>query len=1462
VRRVLSWKRLSIVLIVLLTISAATYGVHTVQIRRQSAVLKDRAAQLEKDPQRVEEAIALYEQYLKFKKTDEEAFSRYAALHLGQAKEDSKKTEDAVKATEAFLRQYPSHPEERRALIDLYLKLGRLTIAKQHISMLFSTPNANAENDPDLHDKAATCEMGLGEFAKAIEHLNTAIETKKAPPRIFERILGMLNSNKSFSDERYTVAKYLQILLDEEPYKSDVEARIVAARFMLLRGEIKNARKNITDALTLMPGGATSADVLIAAAELERAEIKGPETYEPQLKKMQGHLEKAFAAHPRDVRVGLLLSDVLRDLGDRTKAITILRTSAEALGDLNDQFTLVIDRLLDMGEQELSASLIARIAASDVDKGRIVKYFNGRMALLKGDWHQAQVLLNEVAPFLARVPEFHKKAMVGLSYCYEVYQNPDKQLECSVAALKDDSRFLPAMIGEAEALFRLGRVREALPRYKIIVSAYKLEAYRSRLARLELRAVLLQPPSSRNWEAFEESLGPPERRTAELHIMHAESLAARGQPDKATAILAEVVQKDPKNIPAWVALGRMQGQGRPDLALSRLDQAEKSAGDSVDLRLARALMLASRTKKPTPDEIRTLASGAGNFDKAEQGRLWRGLGETASRAAHAIPPADAGPMWGLAIECFQMAAGLDRNDLIARAVLVDVGLSAGRKDVIDAALAGIAEVEGPRGPIGSLGQVVVRLPDVRKKEDKAARAAEIRELRDLAGVAKAGRPGWSRVYVALARLDELEGLNDAALANYLEAIAKGEKEEFVIRRAVELHRDRKQDDQAAALLNSLHAEVPLPEDLERFRAIKDLLSRDIPKGERPTIERVAPADSRDWRILLLRGALLAAIGEDADAQKAFEKSVEFGPHVPETWGAMVAHLVRLGQTDRAKKAVSQAEAWLKTHPDQTDIAKAELILAQATSYELIGDIETAEARYREAARIGHAELNPNRQLVLFLQRSGRKMEADRLLGTLSDSPGQDLARWARRHLAITMTAFSDAYTHRATALRLIDQNLASGPKDQEDIKARAIVLTVDPVTRDEGQKTLREFSKWGELTPDEYFLLGRLYFDQGKVYDSVEYYEKAARPRAGLTSEHLSRLVQIYLGINKLDMARSTLERLKAFAPRTWEPIREEARVLRREAAIAEKSGDKERAAKLTEQAKTLILTFPGSQEESFIRSRTGPLLSELGYPAEVEKLYTRIMNESKEAASHLPLATFLINQKRSEEAIALARKFEARPGVSPATTGQILTSAVRVKPANGATAREVATWLDAELRKPHQAWEEISLLGSKAQLLDAMGQFDEAKYDEAIAVYEEAIRRVKTASEADVRRVGADYTLVNNMCMLLVLRRPNQADRAIQLMTERIGIRGPFPAFLDTRAVAYLIMGGKTEEAANDLKLALIQHERPDYLFHLAWAYDNTPDKRVLAGPQLEKARQLGLTLADLHPLEARKFNELYKSK
>lgn len=1407
-RRVIHGKRLAVVAAVGVAVAGGLAAAHAAQVRRQASSLKDRAVQRAADPAKLGEAVGLLEQYAKFRPDDAEAARLVAGWSLDRAATDPKQGPPGADAAERFLRRHPDHPDERRRLVDLYLKLGRYATARQHVRMLLDT----SREDPELLDRAATCELGLGgDVRPAAELLDQAVRTGKAPARTADRLLSLIRSHK-LADPRFAADQYVT-LLRQGPYAGSVEAQVVAGRFLLRTGDQDGARAAIAAALKL-PGGADHPDARLAMAELELAGITGPETAKAQLAKAEAQLAPAFAADPKNARVALLLSRVRLEAGKPADAVATLRAAADAAGEGSDEFVLVIDRLFDLGDRDQSAALTARLADKQAD-APILPYLRGRAAVLAGDWPRAKGLLEPAVAALGPVPEFRKKALAGLGRCYEALQNPDKQHASFAAALKDDPAYLPALVGEADALFRLGRFREALPRYKTLVGGYGLTAYRPRLARLEFRAAMTTPAAGRSWQAFDEALGPPAERTHELRVLAAEGLAAQGERMQAAAELEVVLRADPAAPGGWLALARVSAAGNPGAALKVLDEAERKTGDSVDLRLARAVVLLGRSAKP--DDFRKLTSGAEKFPPADRHRLLVGLGDLAGRVAG---------LRAFAIESLQQAAALNPADLAGQALLLDLAVAANKPDVIAQALAGIAAAEGPNGPLGSLGRVVVRLPEAKALADPAARAAALRELREAAEKVRAERPAWPRADVALARIAEAEGRTDAALKHFQEAIAHGDRQEAVIRRAVELLRDRRQDDAAAALLNTLAGEVPLPDDLERFRAVRDLLARDLPANGRATVDRVAPAGSTDWRVLLLRGSLLATLGEDADAGAAFAAAVEKGgDSVPEPWVALVGNLVRVGKLDDARRAVAEAERRLKADPMTPAV-----LVALAGCHELVGDGQ-AEDRYRQAAAAARDELDPARQLVLFLQRSGKGPEAAGLLRQWADAPAPELARWARRHLALTLAAEPDAYAVRGDALRLVEQNLAGGQApDPEDVKAKAVVQTIDPASREEAVKALKEFAKWGDLSPDEYLLLGRLRLDAGQPLEAAEWFEKAARPRPGVTPEHLAALVGVCLSLDRLEKAAEAAARLAALAPRGWEAAREEARVWCRKAA---KSLDATEAKTLTEQARQRVLSFP-DKSPAFVTARSGPLLEELGFHADAEAAYRTL-------ADYAPLAAFLVSQNRPAEAVALARQHEAKAG--PVATARTLVAAARLPSAATDLRREVFAWLDRVLAASGGKDEHGPLLAAKAELLEAAGE-----YDAALAAYEEAVRRANP-DDADL--------LTNNRAMLLALHRPAEAARAVKLMDEVIARRGPAAAFLDTRAVAR-IAAGQTAEAVADLNLALAQRRRPAYLFHLAQALDRSADRRSLRAAPLAEARKLGLAADDLHPLEARAFAEM----
>ena len=1451
--RSIHWKRFFIVLGSLVLLSGSLVALNRLQAKRQSSVIKTLAAQAEVgiDGNRElrSKAIEIYEKYSKFMPQDEEASFKLAHLRLEQFKSDPtpKNTQEVITGLEQFLRKFPDHPAERRELAEIYIKLGKLRIGREHIEVLFKSPKGDWKKDVELLELASLCEQLGGDLTKAIDYLEDAIKTGKAPVRVYERTLYLLNENKGDSYREIKIANHVGELLDEKgPFLNNLEARIAVARFELIRHEIENAKRDIDYARGL-PGGKNNPQVLMAAAEWEIAGIHSTADLKPRLRNALVLLQNAFAIDPKNVQIGLFLADIHAKLGELTPAVSTLRETAKSVDSINDDYWRIVDRLLDLKDQETAKALMERAQATGKDESRL-QYYRGRIALINNEWMKAKTLLEEAAPNLIKLPDHHKRAMVGLGLVYKTLQNPDQELSAYRSALRDDGVFLQALIGEAEALARLGRLDEAITRYQTLVTAYQIAELRPPLARLRLLDMIRKPQENRNWAKFdsEDTLGPPEQRTSDVLIPYVQGLAIRGERDKALAILNEL-KKDKKNpsiAAIWVTLARIQEAGKPDAALLVLDEAQKEIGDSVDLRLARADVLIYRAKPPTPAEFEALGNGADKYPKEARYQLWLGLGQAAIKALPRLT--DEKERKGLEdsiIRFLRLAGEAEPQDLHCRAVLIDFALTVDRKENLDSTINELASLEGPNGPISTLARVSIRLTEIKKQQNTDI-SKTLRELRELSKNVQHQRPGWGRVYVALGQIDELEGLADQAVEHYRQAINEGDRDEMVIRKTVALYRERKQDALAAGMLDELSTKMTLPTDLERYRAIFEMLNRSVPRSERPTIDRIAPASSLDSRIQLLRGSLLAAIREDVEALKAFRRAIELSDQTPETWEALIRQLVRSGDLDGAKQAMIQAEKRLLPIPPNLEAAKAaELLIKLGECHEVCGEMKAAGERYQEALHAAPKELSPNRQWIQYLLRIGQQAEGDKILDRLAEDSSPDLARWARRYLAaFSLMSKPDAYQHRGRALALIARNLAVSPNDPDDIKARAVILTVDPATREEGVQILKKYWDQGELTPDESYHLGLLIFSLGptKIPESVRYFESAAKPRPGLTTEHIAGLIRVYSALDKLEIAEATLERLKASAPNGWESTREEARLLMKKSLQASLKGDQDDAKKFSDQARTMILNFPGQKTAEAIRTRTGPLLAELGFTADAKILYQELITLSNSPSAHAPLAILLIQTKDTAEAVKLAWKYQDRTPIL--MTAQIISGAVRVKRPDADLEKEVEKWLDEKIKLYAGKPELGGLLGARAELLDA-----QEKYKESIEEYRRAIQ------------AGAGDTAKNNLAMLLALTEPSKVDEAIKIMTELIGIRGPVPTYLDTRAVAYIVKGGEaTEKAVEDLKLARIQHARAVFAYHLAWAYD-LQLKRGDRDRMLEEAQKIGLTADDLHPRERDKYYKLF---
>ncbi len=854
------------------------------------------------------------------------------------------------------------------------------------------------------------------------------------------------------------------------------------------------------------------------------------------------------------------------------------------------------------------------------------------------------------------------------------------------------------------------------------------------------------------------------------------------------------------------------GKGRrdwkpPQTSQAILDRAETEVGDTTDLRLARAARFAALPHEEAVKGLGTLEDNTDAFDAADQIRLFAGLTEAYVRI---------GDLERAVLVC-RRARDRSKDDLGVRLRLFDLSvqsfgrrLKAGGKEGLNRDVETLqGMVDDVRGVEGADG-VWWRTCEVSLLLFQAAQGdkAGLKDAHGLLAEVVKCRPGWSRPLLLEGELDELEGDVDSAVAKYQQAIDLGERRPAVIRQTVQLLASRRRYDEAREALRKLDS----GDDLGRLAAQVSLLSRD-PKER--TLELLKPAaeaakDSKDYRDSLWLGQLYEAMEEHASAEAAFRRAIQLDPSAQEPRAALVLLLAGTGEKDKA--AAELAEAGKVLPPD-----KAGMVLAVGN--EALGRRDKAEEQFLALLK-AKPDVANLRAAVAFYLRGGDVAKATPLLHQIIDAPGQTDAEpvlWARRTLALALAASGD-YKQSKDALDLLDQNLQerNAPEDQ---RVRAIVLALRPGGRKESIQTLEESFTRLRPTPNEEFLLARLYEADRDWDHANEHFLALVSAKGGANAMVLAYYIQALLRRQEGKEAAAWLQRLETLEPNSARTVGVKARVLSAQ-------GQGEAAARLVEDFAEK--TFK-EKKNAAVLGDAASLLEELGRPIEAEKKYREYVKavEVEQPERTLVLAAFLARQDRLTEALDVIEGVWAK--CKPETAAATVVAALRVGRPTPQHLRRVERMLqDAIAANPTAT----NLLVSLADLRDAEAQDAEA---------EKLYRQVLT-------RNPRNPLALNNLAWLLAFQ-PAKAAEALELTDRRLAITGPNPSVLDTRGMVLLKLG-RADEAAQSFSDAAAQNPTAVFYFHLAEA------KRAAGQPNEAekawlKAKELGFRKTDLHPLE-----------
>lgn len=1104
-------------------------------------------------------------------------------------------------------------------------------------------------------------------------------------------------------------------------------------------------------------------------------------------------LEQGLRKQPGEARLKQGLARMELQAGRPQTALLALESTLRTPPSKPEELWAQGNLLIELGQKEKVEEVILRLDAGGHKWA--ADCLRGRVSMRQEAWGQARALLERAKTGHPPTTALTAQRELLLAVCYEHLGNPDQQLQAGRRALEGDPTLMPARRSVANALATLGKTAEAMRQYQLL--AERTLEDEVELAHLLLAANAALPPANRQWAELEQAIKRIPTSPA-ARLVQAELLVAQGQEQDARSLVEAERTRDDQQLAPWlllIALAEKEDQGRGVLPL--LDEADRRVGRRVEWDLARAnhwLLAAPDKAQP---ELEKLEADLKFFKGADREKLLRGLGQAFLVAGDRKSSAR---LWS------ELAKRQPEN-VEVRFHLLELAYRDERGDELARLVEEVRRLEGGGGALTGYGEAT-RLLLRARGGDKGALAGARQKMHEIESL----RPSWSAVALLQAEAFELERRSDKALEKYQAALARGEARLWVVRRVLELLAAQGRFAEAQALLGKMPERMQVVSGLDRLGVQLALVNRE-PAGDNPTSaarrrgleaarEKVA-ADSTDYRDYLWLGNMCLLAGERADAEKAFRRARELGDTMPETWAALILTLARTAP-DKAEAEMAAAKA---------KVPREVLWQVLASGYEALGRLELAEGEFKTGLAAQPDDLVLLRAAASFYARNGQAGKAEPCLRKLIDRKAkapEATAAWARRTLAIGL-AFGGTYQQFREAQELVKEQ---SDETSEDRVARALVLATRSEHRREAIRAFEGLSTGGARVASE------LQFILAQVYETNGDWPKARAQLHSLLKDdeknpvYLAYFVRASLRNKEVEEAQTALDRLDQLDGPAFVRLELRARVLHA-------SGKSQDAVKVLD----------GYAHEKDARlDAVASLLNELGQPEAAEKLYREYARNAAEPTNALLLARHLGRYGHILEALAICE--QARQTCPAEKVAAASVAVLRAGRGTSEQYQEVERWLTAARSKNSGS---KLLAGHLGELEDNRG-----RHQQALALYRELLQQ-------DPQNVIA----MNNSAYIMALT--GHPAEGLEMIENAIALAGPVPALLDTRAVVRL-QQDRAASAVSDLQQAIVQTQSASFYFHLAQAQVKAKNLRV-GRAAWEKANALGLTSADLHPLEQASF-------
>jgi len=1432
--RRLNFKLLLGLVIGVVSLAAGVHVVHGLQSTRSANALLQQAGRAEKKGERAKAARYL-DRYLSYAPNDAETQTRFGKLLLPdepRSAPDNART--AVRAFERALSLEPGRDDLRRQVAAVLIKLGTVddyAAALTHLDVLAAS--ADRDRDGELAYQRGECLEAIGRYDEAARAYEKARRDNPRRVAAYARLATLLRVrlNRTTDAERVMDAVTVKDGVVAANARS-AEAYVARARyrkqFNPLGNVERSARAFAEDAARALELAPDDAEAILVAAEAALGKGKGGRDEARAL------LERGAKAYPRDVRMYLGLAQVESASRRPAGVVAAYERAAKVFPDSIDMMYRLADAQITCDKLSDATALLKRLADASADRMSpaaraqlepLLRYEDARILMARRKWSEAAAAMEravvDLKP-LAGGAELVKSAYLLLGRCYAMLNNPDKQfsafLQASSITLADGEFDVAARQGLAEAFAARHKYDEAAAEYRRILTRPSAPPeVRVGLARVYILRDIELPAARRRWADAEQALAEAESAlpgSPEVAVLRGAFLQATGKPDEAARTVRAAREKAPDRVDLWTAEADLAFRaGKADESLRLLDEAASRLGPLLVLRQARAVVLARRGGPKAVESIAAIEASAADLGGEERRQL---LASVADAYALAGEPARSHRLT-------RRLADEDPTNLPLRLYLFDQAQADGDEAAADLLLAEIEKLDTEKSQ-ALLAKALLLIRRAGK-----AKGGSLGDARRLLSAASRLRPNWARVSLAEARIDELQGRQESALANYLRAFEQGDRSPSAVLRAFQLLTERGRDNQANQVLQLLENRTAMNGNQQMMAAELALRSRDYDMALAQARGAVA-ADRKAFRNVLFLGRVLYVMAKQdesngrnpearlAEAEQSLRRAVELAADDPTARVALVSFLAVTGRKPEALELTRSAGKAARSGVELVALAKC---------YESLGDAAEESDAYKRALAAGPDDPVVLENVAYSYLRSNRMKDAEavlRRLAAMAEKAPRGAA-YARRTLAFIVASSGDPKRVAEALALLAPGDDAGGTQEQKadktaDRRARVKILVAqpEPAQRREAIGILTGMVKGSEATAADRLLLARLYDADGDWPRARETFQ-ALMDSDGENPNYVAVYALTLVEHKAFQDAEAWTKRLERALPDSPAATEVRARLLYAQGRKA--------------QALALVDTFVKGKDDQALPFAN--LLETLGETGAAEATLRRAVARPGKPPERYALITFLARHGKLREALDLC---DAAWADLPAADVSYVTMKVlmEARTRDPADLERVGSRLEQAV-KTNPAL--TSLLFDLANLRTYQGKCDEA----------EAIYRNYLAKNP---KVSAP---LNNIAWLLAVQKGKGAE-ALATIERAIKADGDVPALLDTRAMAYLSLG-RSAEAIKDLKLAVARKPTADLYFHLAQAYQMAGETGE-AGKALRKARELGLTPTEIHPLERPAYERL----